>query len=194
MSALEFQNMDAFLRELHALPDVIQQKLAKGTAATGASVIRESIKARAPVWTGDVADGHPPPGTLKRAIYQTRLIGECTSTREVWLVGVKQGRNARNTKRGKGAASQDAYYARWVEYGHFTRAPKSAGSTKAARRRAMASGSQLIQGAHWVMARPFFRPGFEAKKGAAVQAMQDYLARNLPLAANSLRYLKAIGA
>jgi len=191
-ASLEFMNLDAWMAQLRSLPEVLQVRLAKGACATGASVIRQEIVRRAPVWTGKVAHGHPPPGTLKRAIYQTRLVDECTKDREVWLVGVRSGRKMRAVKRGKGTVNLDAYYARWVEYGHYTRAPKSLGPTKAARRKVIASGSQLVVGARWVMARPFFRPGFEAKKGEALRAMQDYIARNLPSAVAATRYFKVI--
>ena len=54
-------------------------------------------------------DGDPPPGTLKKAIYQVRLREESVGTREVWKVSAKKGK--------KGKDGIDAYYASWVEYG-----------------------------------------------------------------------------
>lgn len=172
------------MAELQALPQVMQQRVMKGTVATGAAVIRREIAMRAPEYSGDVAEGHPPPGTLKRAIYQARVPELCTATREVWMVGVRTGKR---TGRGK-ANKHDAYYARWVEYGHYTRGAK--GQNRATRR-AIRSGTQFAAKAYFVLPRPFFRPGFEAKKDDALKAMQQYINDNLALANSAFRYIKA---
>lgn len=165
------------LAELSRLPEVMQRRVVRGAVATGCSVIRREVAARAPEFTGDVAQGHPPPGTLKRAVYQARLVDQCTGTAEVWTVGVRAGKRQR----------ADAFYARWVEYGHYTRTPAGPGTRAARRAVARASGT-----ARWVPARPYFRPAFDAKRNEAMQAMQDYITENLPLAAASFRYIQAI--
>lgn len=181
---------------LRTMPQAVQTRVLKGAVATAASVIRKEAIARAPQYTGDVADGHPPAGTLKKAIYQTRLVRECTPTREVWLVSVRKGNKFRNAgrKTSKFGPTQgqnlDAYYATWIEFGHYTRAPKSAGKGIAARRRAMSSGSVLIAGAHWVLPQPFMRPAFETQKTYAVSAMQQYLYEKFPDALGGQTILK----
>ena len=190
--ALALPNLADWVAELEQLPQVLQRHVVFGAVATGASVIRREVIARAPLHTGDVSKGHPPAGTLKRSIYQMRLRDDSTATSEVWMVAVRTGKKTRAGKGGKRIALPDAYYARWVEYGHYTSAPKSAGGTRAGRRKTVASGSALVPGAHWVMARPFFRPAFETKKDEAIKAMQDYINENLPLATATMRYIKAV--
>ena len=184
---LEIDNLGAWLQELNDLPKVIRDRVAKGAVATGASVIRKEYVARAPMWTGDVAQGHPPPGTLKRAVYQTRMVEFCTPTVEVWKVDVRRGASARDRK-GQRVLSKDAFYALWVEYGHYVRTP---GTTEKEHRR-LRSGVDLYTGAKWVPARPFARPAFEAKKGDALKAMADYMNENLALATASMRYVRAV--
>src|SRR5574337_1230655 len=71
-------------------------------------------------------------------------------TKQTFFVGVRKGKKYRNQGK-SGNLSMDAYYASWVEFG----------TSKMA-------------------ARPFMRPGFEAKKNAAVEAIKDYLAKRIP--------------
>lgn len=177
---LQVNGLDGLLRDLRTLPQVLQNRLMKGMVATGASVIRKAAIDKAPVYTGDVAAGHPPPGTLKKAIYQARIPSLCTATVESWLVSVRKGKKAQATQRGSRQVNLDAFYASWVEFGHYTRAPKSAGATQKARRTAVSAGTQMVIGAQFVMPQPFMRPAFELNKEAAVNAMRNYLAERLP--------------
>lgn len=185
--SLEIDNLAAWLAELNELPNVIRERVVKGAVATGASVIRKEYVARAPMWTGDVSKGHPPPGTLKRSVYQTRLVEFCTPTAEVWKVDVRRGATARNRK-GERVLEKDAFYALWVEYGHYVRTP---GMSEKEHRRAR-SGVDLYTGSKWVPARPFARPAFEAKKQEALNAMAAYLSENLSLATASMRYVRTV--
>lgn len=185
-ASMSFAGMQQLLAEMAELPDAIQKRLMKGAVATGASVIRKEAILLAPSYTGPVSAGHPPPGTLKRAIYQTRLVEECTATVEAWKVDVRRGKNARSVKRGKAVANLDAYYASWVEYGHYTRAPKG-------ERKNVRSGDKPVLGSYYVMARPYMRPAFEGKKAEALQAMQDYLDKNMGTAVLAMKYINLKG-
>lgn len=183
------------------LPARIQDRVMKGAMATGASVFRKEAVLRAPMYTGGdeeiqgllgkrvvkIASGHPPPGTLKRAIYQTRIPEQCSAVREVWRVAVRQGKSAQKVSRGKNTANLDAFYAGFVEFGHYTRTPKGVGTIKSRREAARASGS-----ARWVPPKPFMRPAFEVKKSEAIQAVRDYIHNTLPVALQAAGpYLKA---
>ena len=154
--SMEVRGLSELTANLRAMPQAMQTRILKGMVATGASVIRKEAIERAPQYTGTVQAGHPPPGTLKRAIYQTRLVAQCTPTLEVWLVSVRKGKNQQNAGPNHGDAgpmqtNRDAYYATWIEYGTVKMA-----------------------------ARPFMRPAFEAKKQEASNAMRDYVAGHLP--------------
>lgn len=179
---VQVTGLDQLLRDLKAFPAAVQKRVLKGAAATGASVLRKEAIQRAPVSTGKVEEGHPPPGTLKKAIYQTRLVQECTPTREVFKVGVRQGKRAQSV--GKKGANLDAYYAKWVEYGHFARVPHE--MTKTAK-----AAGRMLGVARWVAPHPFMRPAIAAKQGDALRAMQEYIRNQMPLATAALQYLRA---
>jgi HK97 gp10 family phage protein len=174
-------DLAAFLRELQDLPRIVQMRLMKGAVASAASVIRKEAILRAPV-APRVGTKQMPPGTLKKAIYQTRLSEKCTPTLEVWKVDVRTGK--RTTK--KGTALADAYYASFVEYGHYARQSAAIGSRKTRRAKALAGGAE------WVPAKPFMRPAFEVKKAEAQQALIQYLRDNLPAAIAANKFLKAV--
>lgn len=195
----EWTGLQDLLSDLRELPQAIQKRVLKGTLATGARIIRDEARRLAPVYvefntaTGDfkpISDKHPPAGTLKKAIYFSRLVGECTSTRETWIVGVHSGKKFRAVSRGSGkgrySENQDAFYASWVEYGHYTRTP---GMTSQQHRKAR-GGVDIYLGARWIPPQPFMRPAFDLKKEAAFQAMREYLLEHLPAAATAARILQ----
>lgn len=192
---VRIDGMAELMAELRQLPQVMQQRIVRGAVGTGANIIKREVVALAPEWTGEVSQGHPPPGTLKRAIYAARLVDKCTASVETWQVGVRSGKGVRNmgSKASKFGPTQgtnmDAYYASWVEYGHYSRAPQSLPGTRAARRTAVRSGA--VAGAHYVLGRPFLRPGFERSKGTALRAMEDYVRRNIAAAVVAFVVLKA---
>lgn len=159
----EIQNI-AGLKELQAalkeLPDRIAKNVLRGSVSAGAAVIRKETVNRAPVYSGDVSKGHPPPGTLKRAIYQKQISELSSKLTQVFYVGVRKGKKFRVQGK-KGDKSQDAYYAKFVEFG----------TSK-------------------MTARPFMRPAFEAKKEAAVDAIKAYLETRIPLEVAKLKVYK----
>jgi HK97 gp10 family phage protein len=142
--------LDELQARLRDLPKRIGRNVLRGAMNAGATVIRKEVQARAPVYTGSVAAGHPPPGTLRRSIYQVQIREFSNDQRQTYQVGVRKGKRFR--KQGKrGQLSQDAFYAHFVEFGTVKMA-----------------------------ARPFMRPGFEASKSAAVQAVREYLEKRIP--------------
>lgn len=154
----------AGLKELQAalkeLPQRIGKNVLRGAVAAGAAVIRKEAQVHAPVYTGSVTKGHPPPGTLKRSIVQKQIQEQSSLFRQVFYVSVRQGKKYR-TQGKKGDLSQDAYYAARVEWGTVK-----------------------------MSARPFMRPAWEAKKEAAMQALKDYLAKRIPEEAAKLKGAK----
>lgn len=176
----EMPGLDKFLAELRELPAAIQTKVIRGAVATGASVLRKEIIRRAP----DVD------GTLRNAVYQVRNPQQCTPTFEVFKVGVRRGKAQRHKGKTTSAAgptqgtNRDAFYASWVEYGHFARVPHE--MTKSAK-----AAGRMLGVAKWVPAHPFFRPAIAAAADDAMAAMRTYFETNLPLATASMTYLKA---
>ena len=149
------------LRELQAalkeLPERIARNVLRGSVSAGATVIRKEAQSRAPVSEGPKRVGQSPPGTLKRSVYQKQIRELSSLTRQTFIVSVRKGKKYRNQGK-KGNLSQDAWYARFVEFGTAK-----------------------------MSARPFLRPAFEARKGDAVAAIKDYLARRIPLEVAKLK-------
>jgi len=178
------------LAEFKQLPGVLRGPLARGAAKAVMTELRDRAIAIAPIAAGTegTTDG-PPPGNLKRAIYAMRIPEDCTNDREVWKVDVRKG--AGTVKRGanEGAATAGAYYAGWVEYGHWTRTPATAvsqaGSRAAGRIAWRATGT-----AKWVPAQPFMRPALDSMKSQFATIMQDYIGRNLPEALATFKFFK----
>lgn len=142
------------LKELQAalkeLPDRIAKNVLRGAVNAGATLIKKEAANRAPVYTGPVSAGHPPPGTLKRSVYQKQIRDLSNKVKQTFYVGVRKGKEFR--KQGKsGNLSQDAYYARFVEFGTAK-----------------------------MPAKPFLRPAFEAKKEEATNAIKAYLEKRIP--------------
>jgi HK97 gp10 family phage protein len=106
-----FAELDAALKQL---PDRIAKNVLRGMVAAGAAVIRKEARDRAPQYTGSVSEGHPPPGTLKKSIFQKQIAELSNQTKQTFYVGVRTGGAAR-----KGKAV--AFYAVWVERGHVAR-------------------------------------------------------------------------
>lgn len=172
---------------LYQLPVNIAKNVLRGSVLAGGGIVRDQAKLNAPVYTGEVEHGHPPPGTLKRAIYVKHIADRSNSFKQVYFVGVRKGKKYQ--KQGKGGLkSQDAYYASWVEFGHYYAPPGKHGF--ATRRKAMSAvgldGGGVI-GARFQMAQPFMRPAFEATKQKAVKAIKDYLALRIPSEIEKLR-------
>ena len=67
------QGLDVFAQALKILPANVARRVLRGAVASGGKVIRDEAKAKAPVFTGKVSQGHPPPGTHRRDSAQGRL-------------------------------------------------------------------------------------------------------------------------
>ena len=151
------QGLRELQEALKALPQGIARNVLRGSVNAGATVIRKEAQSRAPVSEGPKRAGQSPPGTLKRSVYQKQIRELSSLTRQTFIVSVRKGKKYRNQGK-KGNLSQDAWYARFVEFGTAKMA-----------------------------ARPFLRPAFEARKGDAVAAIKDYLARRIPLEVAKLK-------
>jgi hypothetical protein len=171
--------MDALFQALQELPQKLEQKYLRKAVASAGVVIRNEARNRAPVYTGPAEQGHPPPGTLQRAISYGRNNRDCAKGKEVGHVFVRQAKNGSKGQKGvKAYGKFDAYYALWVEYGHWTRSPNRASGRKAAR-----AGHTL----KFVPASPYMRPAWEAKGQAALDALKESLAQSVEDAANEAR-------
>jgi HK97 gp10 family phage protein len=149
-SSVQIKGLAELNRALAELPPRVARNVLRGSVAAGAAVIRDEARVQAPRYEGQVAAKHPPPGTLKRAIYSAQARRLSSLLQQVYQVGVISGKRAKVGK-AKSGKSKDAYYWRFVEFGTVKMA-----------------------------ARPFLRPAFEAKKMQAVEAIRAYMAERIP--------------
>lgn len=178
------QGLSELKERLQALPKNISRNVLRGSVAAGAAVIRDEARAQAPAYTGEVSAGHPPPGTLKRSIIIKQIREKSGPQLQTFYVAVRRGK--KYGKQGKkGNLSQDAFYASWVEFGHWVNTGKALGGGRLRdlkRQVAIAGGMSKF-----VPARPFMRPAFESKKEAALQAIKAYLEKRIPIEAAKLK-------
>lgn len=157
----------------HALAQVasnVERRYAYVATAAAAGVIKNAVIANAPVWHGDVSKGHPPPGTLKRsiAIGRSRGLGRGVVG---YFVYVRSGK--KEQKKGR-----DAYYWKWVEFGHYTK-----GAT-GFKNRAGARGTSFARyvetgGARFIPPQSFMRSSFDANWRASLDRFVDKLGDQL---------------
>lgn len=157
-------------RALRQLPKEIASKNGgplRKALFQAAKVIREEAKRRAPVHEGPpLKKGRQPSGTLKRNIIAKRdRRPDTVGATERYRVAVRTGKRQK---------TGDAFYWRFVEFGHriVPRGGKRKGGISARRRAA--------QGA--VPPKPFMRPAFESKKREAVQVFKRTLEKGMATA------------
>lgn len=125
------------------LPVKLRRKYLVPATQAAARVVRDEAKAQAPEWHGEVAKGHPPPGTLKKAIIAFFVPEKSTATRVTFYVKPRSGDRERTKKTktkafdpttGKNArfarytltektTQYGAFYWWWVEFGSVHNAP-----------------------------------------------------------------------
>jgi hypothetical protein len=193
---LDIGNITKFVAELRALPPILQSNLARGAAKAAMTELRDRAVAKAPMRAGpEGGDGGPPPGNLKKAIYCMRLPELCTLTREVWKVDARKGKGKWKHKRnqGKDTNTAGAYYAGFVEYGHWSRTPASVlsavGGTRNSRRQKYQASGQ----AKWIPAVPFMRPALDSMRSDFTSIMQDYVDRNIREAVKVSKFMTVRG-
>lgn len=164
-------------RALQQLPKNIGKNVLRGSVNAGAVIIRDDAKLRAPVMQEATTAGQPP-GTLRRAIIVKQIKEKSGPEQQMFYVTVRQGKKYRAQGK-KGKKSQDAFYARWIEFGHFYAPPKPKASSWAQHRQ--------LSRSKWVAAKPFLRPAFEAKKHDAVEVIKAYLVKRIPQEAEKAR-------
>lgn len=183
------------LRELNAalaeLPRNIGRNVLRGAVRAGAAVVRDEAKIKAPVVTGQ----------LRRAIYMKQIREQSSMVRQVFYVGVRRGKQYQKlTTKGGKDRSMDAYYAQFVEHGHFSRPAgmhrmNRRGSSYSIHSKGDLLFNRLPQGLdrstqlermvaagtiRWIPARPFMRPAWDARKEDALKALAAYIEQRIP--------------
>lgn len=179
-----FEQLKAALLQL---PTNIGKNVLRGAANTGSKIIKERAVAIAPSLRE--VDRHKKPrikGLLKAAIYQKQIPELSGDLKQVFAVGVRHGKQqgkykyAVQTSAG-GFALVDAFYWKWIEYGHFYVPPQPKNVVGKTRQTQKAHRAQVKASANavWVKPQPFLRPAYNEKVAQALQAMTDYISERV---------------
>lgn len=170
--SFHIEGADLLTRKLNALPARVEAKVVRGSVVEGARVIRDQARENAPMWHGEVSQGAPPAGTLKKSIIIKYIPEQSRAGRYVYYVGVRHGK--KYSKMGKKGINRDAFYWYFVEFGHYTR--PTGGAFKSAERKARTGrfGSvgevaafEQSRGVHFIPPQSFMRRAFASKHDEA---------------------------
>lgn len=158
------EGLQELSKALEALPKDLAEKALRQATAAGAAIVRDEAKARAPRDTGK----------LISAAFVSKDKQQTDELRAVYHVGIRSGKRFR--ARGKKGADRDAFYWKFLEFGHFTRHASSQRRDSRLKRfakRAVAKGVRFIAG------RPFLRPALETKRAEVVERIKQVLAARI---------------
>ncbi len=119
---VKIQGLAEIRSAMQQLPDRVNRTAVRSSLQAGAAIIRNAAKAKAPVYHGEVSQGHPAPGTLRKSIV-TKFASELsTPGYQVYIVTVRRGKKYQQVSqrvRGGGVrvVNLDAYYWTFVEFG-----------------------------------------------------------------------------
>ena len=172
MASQEVKGLRELGNILRELPKNIGRNVLRSAVSSGAAVIRDEAKHRAPVDTGEMQKDI----MIKRS-------RDCTDQKAIYAVYVRSGKKSRLAGKKRGV-DRDSFYWRFIEFGHFSRPPDGGNLLRHTDRGDVnnsALASQVQTGAvRWIAAKPFMRPAFETKKEAAVEAIADKLRTRIP--------------
>lgn len=163
---VKIEGLDKLRLAMQQLPDKVSRRAVPPALRAGAAIVRDAAKAKAPVWHGEVSEGHPPPGTLRRNIVIKYAAELSTPGSQTYIVTVKHGKKYQSIERwGRTRLTArivnlDAYYWTFVEF-----------------------GTSKMPGT------PFMRPAFNEKAPAASYAIEQRLAELVELEASKLARL-----
>ncbi|MBF0417205.1 MAG: HK97 gp10 family phage protein [Magnetococcales bacterium] len=170
MGDVKITGMDEVVSTLKKFAPRVQANGLRAAVYAGSKVIADEAKRMAHVKTG----------TLKRAIIVTRDRKISTGPVQGMKITVRQGKKYRKVseKTGKNL-SQDAYYAKWVEFG-----TKASPGRKPRKKKSgiWTKGKRAKRGGN--AAYPFMSPAFERKKMAAIDAVKERLKKAVEDASN----------
>jgi hypothetical protein len=187
---------DALKAALLQLPKNIGTSVLRGAATRGAEVIKDQTVKNAPSLQG--VDRHNPPrvsGLLKAAVYQKHIAEQSNDLLQTFFVGVREGKQKGKfqyaVKTSAGFALVDAFYWKWIEYGHFYIPPRPRNATtgKLVKQSWHRENARATGAAVWVSEKPFLRPAYNEKGAAALQVMMDYMAERIRKEAQKLGFL-----
>lgn len=119
---VKIQGLAELRAAMQQLPNNVNRTAVRSSLQAGAAIIRNAAKAKAPVWHGEVSQGHPAPGTLRKSIVAKYAAEMSNPGHQVYIVTVRRGKKYQQvTRRVRGGGVRvvnlDAYYWTFVEFG-----------------------------------------------------------------------------
>ncbi len=164
-------------RKFDAVPDEVDRKVLRAGVSAGAKLVKAATKTnirKLPRKRG------PGTGTLERAVIINFRRKDSDSNQAVYIVTLRQGKKyqTRVSKKGRKIASSDAYYARFVEQGHYVRPPGKHLSRKGRLVNNRATAALKAGGLKKVPGYPFLQPALSANVDGVIRAMTDSVREN----------------
>jgi HK97 gp10 family phage protein len=167
MAEVKIEGLAELRRALtRIIPAEMQGKVLQKALTAGTKLTVDAARSKAPVKTG----------RLRRAIYATRDKKHSQPTYEARVVSVRRGKREQKNNR-------DAYYWKFVEFGHRI----ATGKTGYLRKQGRSSGGFAGE-AGMVPPKPFMRPAFETTKERSLGAITAKLKSLLDEAARKARF------
>lgn len=107
------EGLQELAKACRELPLAVGRSALRQAAAAGMAEVRNAVRAKAPVYTGPVSLGHPPPGTLRRSVAMRRDNRSSGPQKQTYQVFVRSG----GMKGVKANGRTDGYYGHMVEFG-----------------------------------------------------------------------------
>lgn len=166
MSEVIVKGLPELRARFKAVDAEVGRKVLRTGGAAGSRVIRDAVKAAAPVrkQTRRYGRFQVPPGTLKAATLQKFIREQSNATQATYYVTFRQGKRFQKTGR-------DAYYAKWVERGHRIVGRRPKGTLRRIHRETAAASGRFVPG------RYFMARAAAANASAAAQKAVDAMDR-----------------
>lgn len=157
---LEIKGLGDLERTFLDMSAQLNKQVLRVATYAAAAKFRKEARDLAPVYTGKVGQGHPPPGSLKKSLIVKYINEESSTFQQVYKVTVRKGgkrsyvnnkQNRRERRVGKTYSvfsGNDAYYAHMVE-----------------------------RGTSKMSAKPFMRPAWDMNQTAATETFFDRIVK-----------------
>jgi len=148
---IQVLGLEELKRKMLTLGSKISRNALKSALVAGAKEVKKEALVLAPVKTG----------RMRKAIYIKKM-GKPNPFKENVILGVRSGKKLQKR-------NLDAYYWKFIEFGHLTR-PKGKARSRSGRASALAGGGKMVA------AQPFVRPAFQNSKERALSRFKVVLA------------------
>lgn len=160
------------------LTDELQKKGIFTATASGGRILREEVRRGA----ANVVAIRT--GRLISSVFLVRDKKQSGNDRAIYHVGVKAGKKFNRPRRGLKGKNHDAFYWKFIEFGHFTRVSGVRGRMGKVKKFAkFLAAVNNGKPPKWISPKPFVRPALASAYDRIVSAIRDSIASSIKRAA-----------